>query len=115
MNKIKMYRGTSLVRGIKILKDGVPYIPNEGEIFRFGVKEAETSTRYIIKKEWHADEMKDGIIVLKITPKETIGLPVKTYKYDIGLQSDSGYQIIVPYSDFVIAPNITQWEEVKND
>lgn len=115
MNQIKIYRGTSLEQKIKILKNGVPYIPEENDIFRFGVKESENSTRYLIKKEWGAAEVENGVVVIKLLPEDTSKLPVKTYKYDIGLQNEGKYQIIIPYSDFIVRPNITQWEEINND
>ena len=109
---IKMIRGTSFQQPIHLTYDGKDYKLQPNEILRFGVKENVIHNKYLIRKEWTADEMSEGIFVLKIMPEDTINLPIKKYKYDIGLQRDDDYYKIIPESDFLICENITKWEEV---
>ena len=115
MKVLEMIRGTSHKQSIKILKDGVPYIPNAGEVFRFGVKESCNSSRYLIKKEIKAEDMNDGQLTIEIMPEETARLPIKTYKWDLGLQNGRDYQNIIPYSDLILQPNVTTWEDLPNE
>lgn len=115
MNTLEMIRGTSFQKKIIILKNGVPYSPKEGDIFRFGVKESELASRYLIKREWTAAKVQNGTIVLEIAPEDTLKMPMKTYKWDIGLQNGENYQIIIPYSNFILKPNITTWEDKPNE
>ena len=44
-------------------------------------------------------------------PNETIDWPVKTYKYDIGLQSGDDYFVVIPESDLILKQNITNYTE----
>jgi hypothetical protein len=55
--------------------------------------------------------MIDGVFVLKIDPQDTIKFPCKKYKYDIGLQRDKDYFMIIPESNFILCENITKWED----
>lgn len=111
--EINMIRGTTLNQQIKLQIDGEPYLLSEGEFIRFGVKESHNNTRLLIdKKFYNKDQSEDGIIDFSIDPLETINWPCKTYKYDIGLQSDKDYFIIIPQSDFVVKQNITSYEVI---
>lgn len=106
---IEMIRGTTSIQQIVLVEDGTPYILSPDEFIHFGVKEAGYSSRLLIDKTFtqRDQDPKTGEIQFKILPKETSNWPVKTYKYDIGLQSGSDYFIIMPESDFIVKQNIT--------
>lgn len=111
---IEMVRGTTSPQQIRIMQDGVPYFLSDDELIRFGVKEAGHCTRFLINKVFKREHQdpETGMIDFKIEPQETIGWPIKTYKYDIGLQSGNDYFIIIPESDFKVKQNITAYEVV---
>ena len=111
--EIEMVRGTTSTQQIVLMENNQPYLLSDGEYVRFGVKEAGYNTRFLINKKFTKKDQDKatGAIEFKIMPNETIKWPVKTYKYDIGLQSGSDYFIIIPESDFVLQQNITIYEE----
>ena len=111
---IEMIRGTSQPYQIQLMENSQPYILSNDEFVVFGVKEAGYSSKMLLNKKFTAKDQdnKTGIIEFKITPNDTINWPVKTYKYDIGLQAGEDYFIIIPESDLVLKQNITQYKEV---
>lgn len=111
--QIEIVRGTTAVQQIRIVESDQPYILSDDEYLRFGVKEAGYNTRFLINKKFTSKDQDKytGIIEFKILPKETEKWPIKTYKYDIGLQSGEDYFIIIPESDFIVRQNITQYTE----
>ena len=111
MTDIKMIRGTTFKQPIHLTQNEMNYSLKPGEILRFGVKENEHQTRYIIIKEWKSKDVIDGIFILTINPQDTLKMPCKKYKYDLGLQSGEDYFMIIPESDFQLCENITKWEE----
>ena len=74
------------------------------------LNESGQQTRYLIEKEWTQKDVEDGVFVLTITPQDTIKMPYKKYKYDLGLQSGEDYFMIIPESNFQLCENITKWE-----
>lgn len=112
MYQIELPRGTTSIQQIVLMEDSFPYMLSKNEYIRFGVKEAGYSSRVLIDKKFtQADQDENGVIEFKIKPNETINWPVKTYKYDIGLQSGEDYYIIIPESDFILTQNITKYVE----
>lgn len=110
MYTIALTRGRSFSRKIRITKGGVPYIPQAGEVIRFGVKERFAQKDYLIRKEFIAADVKNGVIELVLTPRDTAGLALQTYQYDIGIQRGMEYFDIITASDFVLRGNVTGWE-----
>lgn len=108
---IKMIRGTTLQQVIHITCEGKDYELQPEEVLRFGVKEDGYKTKYLILKEFHANQVVNGSFTLQIDPEDTIKLPFKKYKYDLGLQRGEHYFMIIPESDFIICENITKWED----
>lgn len=107
--RLKMVRGSTQVIEIQILSpDGQPYVLLEGDVIRFGVKNPEFPGSYLVKKE--RGSLSNGITSVTILPEDTIGMEPGRYSYDIGLQSGENYFPVVPYSDFVLEPNVT-WKE----
>ena len=111
--QIEMVRGTTSIQEIRLVEGSEPYILSDNEYIRFGVKEAGYNKRLLITKKFtRADQDEEtGSIQFKILPNETIDWPVKTYKYDIGLQSGKDYFIVIPESNFVLKYNITSYVE----
>lgn len=108
--QIELYKGTTLIQDINITSNGESYILTSGEKIKFGVKEDSNHTRYLIEREWTSENQNsDGTITLKLKPDDTINLPAKIYKYDIGLQKGDDYYIIVPESNLVVKNSITKW------
>jgi hypothetical protein len=90
-----------------------PYFLSDDEYLRFGVKEAGYNKRFLINKTFTSKDQdpETGFIEFKIMPKETIDWPIKTYKYDIGLQSGEDYFVVIPESDLILKQNITTYME----
>ena len=111
--EIEMIRGTTSIQQIRLMEEEQPYILSDNEYLHFGVKEAGYNSRFLINKKFTSkdQDINTGIVEFKILPNETISLPAKTYKYDIGLQSGEDYFIIIPESNFIIKQNITQYTE----
>ena len=110
--QIEMVRGTTAIQQIRLMENSQPYFLSENEYVCFGVKEAGYSSRLLIDKRFTStDQDEDGVIEFKILPNETAKWPVKTYKYDIGLQSGEDYFIVIPESDLVLKQNITSYKE----
>lgn len=109
--EIVMVRGTTYLQQIRLVLDGEVYFLDDKEFIHFGVKEDHNSTRLLISKKFtREDQDEDGFINFAIAPLETQKWPCKTYKYDIGFQTDRDYYIIIPESSFIVKPNITSYE-----
>lgn len=107
--ELRLVKGTSQLLEIRVRgADGGPYTMLEGDVIRFGVKFSENSADYVLKKE--TEELTDGITRIALEPEDTANMEAGLYRFDIGLQSGDQYFIIVPYSDFVLMPNITAKE-----
>jgi hypothetical protein len=111
--QIEMVRGTTSVQIIRLLEGSEPYILSNDEYLRFGVKEAGYNKRLLINKKFTSADQdpETGLVEFKIMPNETANWPVKTYKYDIGLQSGDDYFVVIPESDLVLKQNITNYTE----
>jgi len=106
---LRMVRGSTQVLEIQVLgPDGEPYGLLEGEVLRFGVKNAECSSGYLVKKD--CTELETGICRIILNPEDTIGMEPGRYSYDVGLQSGAHYYPVVTYSEFLLEPNVT-WKE----
>ena len=106
---LKMVRGATQVIEIQVLApDGQPYVLLEGDVIRFGVKDAAHPSGYLVKKE--RGSLSNGITSVTILPEDTIGMEPGRYSYDVGLQSGEHYFPVIPCSDFVLEPNVT-WKE----
>jgi hypothetical protein len=73
----------ALVSAIK--KDGTPYIPVEGDVIRFAMKENYDDARPLLVKEIPIDTM-----MLMLEPSDTADLNFGKYVYDIQLTNANG-------------------------
>lgn len=107
--ELHMVRGTTMTLEIELTaEDGQPYVMLQGDVVRFGVKQAPGVGVYRILKE--TGTLTDGIGTVQITPEDTERMEPGRYAYDIGLQSGDDYFMAVGWSDFVLEPNVTEKE-----
>jgi hypothetical protein len=66
-------------------KDGTPYIPVEGDVIRFAMKENYDDARPLLVKEIPIDTM-----MLMLEPSDTADLDFGKYVYDIQLTKANG-------------------------
>lgn len=110
-NTVSLIRGTS-----GILEVDFNYDENEDlktGIAVFGVKKNPKDEDYVIFLQEEYDMDKD-YIVFKIEPAATENLAAGTYYYDIGLQKDDNFYIIISKAIFNLKQNIVSREDVKN-
>lgn len=106
---LEVIRGTTKSFSVNITDaNGEPYSMEDGDVVRFGVKRESGDEAYLIKKE--VTEGENGVFTFTLDPEDTIGLALGWYKYDIGLQTGDDYFNVIPYSRFVLAPNVTEKE-----
>ena len=111
MDEIRIVRGTTHTFRVEILEESQePYIMKPGEILRLGVKENIDDTEYVLKKEVDSSAYDEGEYLIPLSASDTMGLDCKKYWYDIGLQSDEEYYMVIECSPFVITPNVTSLE-----
>lgn len=85
---ITLTRGDTLYLTIAIKKDGQEYIPQDGDVIRFAMKQKykDPDDKVLINKVIPNDTLQ-----LKIEPQDTKGLPMnKQYVYDIELTNADG-------------------------
>lgn len=109
-NTISLIRGTSGILEVDFnydedenLKTGIAVL---------GVKKNPKDEEYVIFLQEEYDMDKD-CIVFKIDPAATEKLAAGTYYYDIGLQKDDDFYIIISKAIFNLRQNIVSREDVK--
>ena len=85
-NEIKLTRGDSLILNFTITKNDEEYVPQEGDIVRFALKQQIPDDEPLILK--NADIATQTITLL---PSDTKNLAFGTYVYDIELTTADGY------------------------
>ena len=75
---ITLTRGDTLKVQVKILKDGKPYQPKDGDVVRFAMKEDYSEAEPLINKV-----IPNDTLLLQLDPADTKGLKYRTYVYDI--------------------------------
>lgn len=97
-NEIEMTRGTTAAFLLKIVDDdGIPYVPEQSDVVRLGVKHDSTQSDYSIIKTgtYNSDE---GVFEFSFAPADTVNLKAalygERYWYDVGLRTGSDYYIV---------------------
>lgn len=88
-NTITLVRGDTVEIPVTIrTRDGDAYVPSEGDVIRFALKESYDSDSVLIKKVLSNDDL-----ILRLESCETKGLPArkKPYVYDVELATVNGY------------------------
>ena len=88
-NTITLVRGDTVEIPVTIrTRDGDAYVPSEGDVIRFALKESYDSDSVLIKKVLSNDDL-----ILRLESCETKGLPArkKPYVYDVQLATVNGY------------------------
>lgn len=86
--EINLTRGDSLYLEISATKDGEPYVPQQGDVIRFAMKQKykDDDSQVKINKQVPLDTM-----ILEIEPEDTKHLQQnKTYVFDIELTAANG-------------------------
>lgn len=83
-NTIKLTRGDSFYCEIGIAQDGIPYVPEDGDVIRFTVKR-ELDGEALISKT-----IPNDTLVLHLEPNDTKTLAVGTYHFDVELTFANG-------------------------
>lgn len=85
-NNIILTRGDTLLLQIKMIKEGQPYTPIEGDSLRFAMKSKYSDTEPVLVKEIPIDTL-----ILELEPEDTKDLPMKSrYVYDIQFTDADG-------------------------
>lgn len=104
--ELHMIRGTTMTLEIELTaENGQPYVMLQGDVIRFGVKQAPGFGEYRILKEITA--LTNGVGIIQLNPEDTQQMEPGQYAYDIGLQSGEDYFVAVGWSDFILEPNVT--------
>ena len=99
---INLTRGDSLNVQVEILKDDVPYTPEEGDRVRFALKKDYTDDTPLIVKDIPTDTL-----ILTLLPEDTKELPFDTYVYDIELTfADGAIDTFIPKGKFKLTEEV---------
>lgn len=111
---ILIIRGTNQTINIKLQSAPEnPYLLEDGEFLRFGVKKAPDSKSYLILKELSNAEYENESYVLQLVPADTEKLAFGCYYYDVGMQSGTNYFNVIECSKFEVKHNITERKVVE--
>lgn len=103
-NKIILTRGDSFYTevGMKKKDTGEEYIPQEGDVIRFGLKKNAEHTDCIIKKTIPNDTR-----ILHLEPNDTKNLPFGKYVYDIEITfANNDVDTFINNADFIIGTEV---------
>jgi len=104
-----MTRGSTHTFEVRLFgPDGSDYEPLKGDVLRFGVKYEDGFGNYLLMKQ--TQQLEGGIAWFVLNPEDTMTMEPGRYYFDIGLQSGEMYLPVVPYSAFILEPNITSKE-----
>lgn len=86
------------------------YYLKSGETLHFGVKQHPDDKACVIQKTLNVGsyDADVGAYLLKLLPRDTAGLNVGTYYYDVGLLSGADYWPVVECSVFEVNYSITE-------
>ena len=87
-NNITLTRGDTLLLQIKMIKQGQPYVPQEGDSIRFAMKKkySDSDDQVVLVKEIPIETL-----ILEIEPQDTKNLPMRSkYVYDIQFTDAEG-------------------------
>lgn len=89
-------------------KDGTPYIPVEGDVIRFAMKENYDDARPLLVKEIPIDTM-----MLMLEPSDTADLNFGKYVYDIQLTKANGKVDTV--LDGITSEKVAAWDAAEQN
>lgn len=121
MNKIVMYRGTTMQHAISIPNYvSLPKVeegqPSWTEKFIFGVKKQYSDKDYLISTDKFGYNPETKTVTISLGPISTEDIQPGEYMYELaqlrippaGSSEQNKYYIIVPPSPFIIKPTITR-------
>ena len=110
---IKLTRGDTLSLQVNILKDGEPYVPQEGDTVRFALKRNKiksdrsgyTDDEPLILKDLELND--EDNLILTLDPGDTKQLPFDTYVYDIEITfADGAVDTFIDKATFKITEEV---------
>lgn len=105
---LEIIRGTTNTFEIYLTDaTGTAYTMRPEEQLIFGVKQSYCDTEYKLTKVITPSDYESGKYAFTIMPSDSENLLATDYFYDIGLQSDDNYYMVVECNRFSIHPNIT--------
>lgn len=84
--KISMTRGDSLIISFELMQDGEAYIPQDGDVIRFALKEKISDESVLVEKIIPNDTM-----TLTLAPEDTKNLNFGEYRYDVQITYADGF------------------------
>lgn len=110
-NKIFLTRGDTFEATISMQrKDGTAYVPQEGDVITFALKEAKMTPGnqdFVNKDPLVFKTIPNNTMLLSITPNDTKGLKFGNYKYDVEITKANGRNFtFIADEDFVITPEV---------
>lgn len=109
-NSVTIVRGTTNILEVDFNYKDVANLDTGTAVL--GIKKNPKDEDYILFKQVDYDMNKD-YIVFEITPAETEDLNTGTYYYDIGINKNDNFYIIISKATFNIKQNILSREDVK--
>lgn len=103
-NRVTLTRGNTFeaVVGMTNRETGEAYVPQEGDVVRFGMKKNAKDKTCVIEKV-----IPNDTLALYIAPSETQGLPVGNYVYDLELTyADGNVDTFVNEAPFILAQDV---------
>lgn len=113
---LKLIRGVTDTLQITITDDmGELYKLQSGDKLKLGIKRNWQDADYDVCKAVTSDDLQGDGYIISFAPEDTINLiPSYCYYFDVGLQTaDGDYYMIIPCSQCVILPAITQKEATQ--
>lgn len=112
---LKIIRGTTQSLFITIIDEaGGTYKLQDGDILRFGIKRNWQDIDYDVCKEITSDNTQNDEYIIDLAPEDTLDLPAENYYFDVGLQTgDGNYFMIIPCTQCIITPAVTQKEATQ--
>ena len=107
---IKMTRGDTLNVQVSILKDGEPYVPQNGDSVRFALKRNKIKSDrsgYTDDEPLILKDIPTDTLILTLDPEDTKQLPFDTYVYDIEITfSDRAVDTFIDKATFKLTEEV---------
>lgn len=105
VQKNRAYKATIIITD----NNGDNYTLKDGEELKFGVKQYDDETEYIIYKSLSAADLSpdEKGYNLALTMTDT-NINVGYYHYDVAIQQNGQLTTVIPYTDFVVKPSIVR-------
>lgn len=109
---ITLPRGNSRDISIELKSGGEPYALKGGEKLIFTVKQFKSrDADDIIQKVMTADDIEDGLYIVRLKPEDTINMEPGTYFFDIAIAVNEDFYTIIKVDKFIITDALSDKED----